>query len=151
MANISSDIRHSDLIQYIWEYNSFDFYNRFSKKVQLKILSLSFLHLCSMVDHDNECRLKYNLILSHMTYAQITTKTMMSTLVLFLGLFASICIHGSVLCMGGNSIALTNKQNFIIILSNQLEGKIWPIFHPFVFKFNSPEVAFKFFIQKQLR
>ena len=78
-----------------------------------------------------------------MTYAQITTKTMMSTLVLFLGLFASICIHGSV-CMGGNSIALTNKQNFIIILSNQLEGKIWPIFHPFVFKFNSPEVALRF-------
>ena len=77
-----------------------------------------------------------------MTYAQITTKTMMSTLVLFLALFASICIHGSV-CMGGNSIALTNKQNFIIILSNQLEGKIWPIFHPFVFKFNSPEVALK--------
>ena len=97
-----------------------------------------------MVDHHHECRLKYNLILSHMTYAQITTKTMMSTLVLFLGLFASICIHGSVLCMGGNSIALTNKQNFIIILSNQLVGKIRPIFHPFVFKFNSPEVALKF-------
>ena len=109
-----------------------------------KILSLSFLHVYRMVDHHHECRLKYNLILSHMTYAQITTKTMMSTLVLFLGLFASICIHGSVLCMGGNSIALTNKQNFIIILCNQLVGKIRPIFHPFVFKFNSPEVALKF-------